>query len=712
MNGNLVYTDVILQKTFGTFALIDEGCQCYAAINRDLVLGLGLPYVSRENRKVKGASSMMEGSSIEGVVALRMEIIGFSQIVYAYVVPKLAFPIILGNPWKAHNKIRTAPEKGRYYHGLAKQWVTEGRNHLEREDNGDFTTVATARSEDIAIALKSKESPTLDQLQSSLPPEIQDMTPLFSKREAEKLAPHRLGIDHRIEVRNQADGTPTPLPWGPLYSMSKDELLVLRKSLDDLVQKGYIRPSNSEAAAPVLFVRKPGGGLRFCCDYRALNAITKPDRYPLPLIPETLRNLTGASWLTKVDVVSAFHQIRVAKGHEHKTAFRTRFGSFEWLVCPFGLSGAPATFQRYINSLLRTELDDFASAYMDDVIIYTNGSRGDHFQKVRQVLRKLWDGGLFLDPGKSEFARKTIKYLGFIVHADGKGVSSDPIKVEAIRNWEAPKSQKEVRRFLGFTNYYRMFILDYSELARPLTALTGKSVPFSWGKAEQNAFESLKKRFCEAPVLAHWDPTLPTFLETDCSGFALGGALLQEKNGIRQPVGFFSQKLNKAEINYDIHDKEMLAVVSCLKFWAPELKTCGPFTIWTDHKNLEYFMTKRQLTERQIRWYETISLFQFTLTYRPGSEAVVPDALSRREQDTLGEEDRESRWRRMLDPGRVPNWPESTDKGSVSIAVTSSAELVELQVDREPVPISSSGTRGPFQDPELTLSGDRQSKQT
>jgi len=196
MNGNLVYTDVILQKTFGTFALIDEGCQCYAAINRDLVLGLGLPYVSRENRKVKGASSMMEGSSIEGVVALRMEIIGFSQIVYAYVVPKLAFPIILGNPWKAHNKIRTAPEKGRYYHGLAKQWVTEGRNHLEREDNGDFTTVATARSEDIAIALKSKESPTLDQLQSSLPPEIQDMTPLFSKREAEKLAPYRLGIDY------------------------------------------------------------------------------------------------------------------------------------------------------------------------------------------------------------------------------------------------------------------------------------------------------------------------------------------------------------------------------------------------------------------------------------------------------------------------------------------------------------------------------------
>jgi len=171
--------------------------------------------------------------------------------------------------------------------------------------------------------------------------------------------------------------------------MSKGELLVLRKTLDDLEEKKYIRASTSEAAAPVLFARKPGGGLRFCYDYRALNAITKHDRYPLPLIPETLRNLTEAKWLTKVDVVSAFHQIRMAKGEEHKTAFRTRFGSYEWLVCPFGLSGAPATFQRFINTLLRAYLDDFVSAYMDDMIIYSNGSREDHFRKVRTVLRKL-----------------------------------------------------------------------------------------------------------------------------------------------------------------------------------------------------------------------------------------------------------------------------------------------------------------------------------
>jgi hypothetical protein len=147
----------------------------------------------------------------------------------------------------------------------------------------------------------------MEELKKMLPPEVHDMLPLFNRRDAERLAPHREGIDHRIDLREQPNGAPPVLPWGPLYNMSKDELLVLRKTLDDLLAKGYIRSSHSEAAAPVLFARKPGGGLRFCCDYRALNAITKADRYPLPLISETLRNLTGAAWLTKVDVVSAFH---------------------------------------------------------------------------------------------------------------------------------------------------------------------------------------------------------------------------------------------------------------------------------------------------------------------------------------------------------------------------------------------------------------------
>ena len=307
MNGNLIYTDVVLQNNTGTSALIDEGCQCYAAINGELARRLGLSLIGHDTRDVKGASSCMKSSNIEGVVAFRMGIDGFHQTVYAYVVPGLAFPLILGNPWKAHNKIRSAPEKRRYYHGRAERWVSEGRNHQRCQDDGNFTTVTASTPADIEKALKTKEHPTMEALKKKLPPEIGDMIPLFAIREAEKLAPHREGVDHSIEIRKQLDGTQCTLPWGPLYSMSKEELLVLRKSLDELLKKGYIRPFTSEAAAPVLFVRKPGGGLRFCCDYRALNAITKPDRYPLPLLPETLRMLTGARWLTKVDVVSAFH---------------------------------------------------------------------------------------------------------------------------------------------------------------------------------------------------------------------------------------------------------------------------------------------------------------------------------------------------------------------------------------------------------------------
>lgn len=291
-----------------------------------------------------------------------------------------------------------------------------------------------------------------------------------------------------------------------------------------------------------------------------------------------------------------------------------------------------------------------------------------------------------------------------MLYADGKGVGPDAEKVEAVRNWKAPKTQKEVRRFLGFANYYRMFIPRYSQIAAPLTALTGKNTTFSWGQLEEDAFKDLRDKFCRAPVLSGWDPTLPTFLETDCSGFALGGALIQERDGVRRPVGFFAQKLNKAEIYYDIHDKEMLAIIRCLKFWTPELKACGPFTIWTDHKNLEYFMVKRQLSERQIRWYETLTKFQFSLVYRPGNEAVLPDALSRREQDTLGSDDKLSRVRRFLAPESTPKWPGPGHEGKATAitttAATTSTTFLATQLDYPPDQ-QQSDPRGPFQDSKL-----------
>ncbi|KAF4306755.1 hypothetical protein GTA08_BOTSDO05367 [Botryosphaeria dothidea] len=374
--------------------------------------------------------------------------------------------------------------------------------------------------------------------------------------------------------------------------MSRDELLVLRKTLNELLDKGFIRVSNSPAAAPVLFVKKLGGGLRFCCDYRALNRITRKDRYPLPLIQETLNRISKARWFTKLDVTAAFHRIRIAEGSEWLTAFRTRFGLFEWLVTPFGLANAPSTFQRYINWTLKDFLDDFVSAYVDDILIFTDGSRRAHREKVNKVLEKLDAAGLQLDLKKCEFEVQSTKYLGYIIEA-GKGIRMDPEKTKAIQEWNAPTTAKGVLGFLGFANFYRRFIKGFSNLVAPLVSLTRKNVPFQWNQETELAFGKLKKAFITAPVLMQFDPERETILATDSSGYCIGGVLQQYDNdGFLRPVAFFSKKNLPAECNYPIYDKELLAVVKCLRQWDAELRGLHQFKILTDHKNLETLKNK------------------------------------------------------------------------------------------------------------------------
>lgn len=250
--------------------------------------------------------------------------------------------------------------------------------------------------------------------------------------------------------------------------------------MTELLDKGWIRPSSSAAASPVLFARKPNGGLRFCVDYRGLNAITVPDRYPLPLFKETLRQLSKAKWFTKLDVKSAFHRVRIREGDEWMTAFRCRHGLFEWLVTPFGLANAPATFQRYINEQLRDHLDIDTTAYMDDVLIYTDGNEEGHWKVVQSVLGKLEKAGLFLDINKCNFLCQEVKYLGYIVRA-GESLTVDPLKVKTIVEWQAPTSVKGVRSFLGFANFYRCFVKDFSDIAAPLTELTKKKIGLEMG---------------------------------------------------------------------------------------------------------------------------------------------------------------------------------------------------------------------------------------
>jgi hypothetical protein len=309
--------------------------------------------------------------------------------------------------------------------------------------------------------------------------------------------------------------------------MNRDELLVFRKILTDLLDKEFIQVSNSAAAAPVLLAHKPGEGVRFCVNYRALNKITIKNRYSFPLISETLRNIAKAKWYTKLDIIAAFYQMRIAKEEKWKIAFRTRFGLYEWNVMPFGLSNASSAFQRYINWVLRNILDDFVTAYADDILIYSSGNFEDHRQKVQNILQKLINAGLQANIQKSEFEIYEIKYLGYIINSE-KGIFIDPEKIRAIKNWAVSTNVKAVQSFIGFANFYRMFIPTYSDIIRPLVNLTKKNKKFYWNEKCNEAFEKLKELMITGLILAHFHPEKETILEADSSEYAIKGLLLQK----------------------------------------------------------------------------------------------------------------------------------------------------------------------------------------
>jgi hypothetical protein len=491
-------------------------------------------------------------------------------------------------------------------------------------------TIYQVSLERVDTALKILDAdpePTVD-----LPAELRDYSDVFRPKEAEKLPPHR-PYDHDIKLK---DGQ-TP-PWGPLYPMSRAQLTVLKEWLKENLRKGFIRPSSSPASSPVLFVSKPDGSLRLCMDYRGLNGVSEKDRYPLPLTKETLNSLKGMKYFSKIDIVAAFNNIRIKKGLEYLTAFRTKLGLFESLVMPFGLTGAPATWQRFMNDILRPYIDLFCQVYLDDILIYSR-TRREHEQHIRAVLQALRENQLYAKPSKCEFFKTEVVYLGFIVGADG--VKMDPAKIKTIVEWQPPKNVTDVKSFTGFAGFYRRWIKDFSRILAPITSLERKDVPFVWTPECQQAFETIKDSFVSEPVLKHFDWDKPAVLETDASDYVCAGVLSQlDDDGVLHPIAFYSKKMTPAECNYEIYDKELLAVVRCLEEWSPELEMSQhEVRVLSDHRNLEYFMTTKKLNRRQARWSEFLSRFNFKIVYRPGKQGVKPDSLTRRSEDLPEEGD-------------------------------------------------------------------------
>jgi hypothetical protein len=489
--------------------------------------------------------------------------------------------------------------------------------------------------DDIAKFHEKLQSPakTRKEVLEQLPTWLHDLAQHFNPDPSTSpLPPLRPGQDHSIDL---IPGSPQPA--ARMYGLNRDEGLAVKAYVEDAKLRGEIRESKSEYASPVLVVKKPGGGLRVCVDYRTLNAVTRKNRNAPPMIKETLARLSKVGFYSIVDVIAAFNRLRMKEGDEHKTAFLTRYGLFEYLVMPFGLCNAPGTFQAYINEVLRDYLDEFCSAYLDDVLIYSE-TLEEHQEHVRKVITKLGDAGLFMDIDKCHFAVKKVKYLGLILTTEG--IEMDRSKVQTILDWQLPTTLKELQAFLGFANFYRRFIVAYSFIARPLTDLTRgtdvkKNFPIEPGSPAHVAFEKLKKAFTIAPVLAHFDPELETWVETDSSDTVTAAVLSQiQPDGVLKPVAFISQKMTPAECNYAIYDKELMAIVKAFEEWRPELAgTADPIKVISDHVTLQTFMTNKTLNRRQARWAEFLSEFNFKITYRPGRLGSKPDALTRRPGD-------------------------------------------------------------------------------
>ncbi|KAJ1579765.1 hypothetical protein NDA12_006498 [Ustilago hordei] len=454
------------------------------------------------------------------------------------------------------------------------------------------------------------------------------------------------GVEMEVEVDKVVTAADIPKPYQHLRDVF-DEVEA------DKLPHHTEHDLHLELIEGVLFVPKKDGGLRLCVDYRGLNEITVKNRAPLPLIEEQLFLLRKARIYTKLDLRAAYNLIRIAKGDEWKTAFGTQLGLYEYLVMPFGLANAPAHFQSFINDIFRDIIGIYVVVYLDDFLIFSD-TEEVHVKHVTEVLTRLRNNRLFAKLSKCEFHTKTVEFLGYIIKPTG--IEMDPEKVRTVKEWPMPESIHDIQRFLGFANFYRRFIAHFARIAKPLTALVKpieRFKKFELPEEAQQAFHKLIQAFTSAGVLQHFDYHLPTRLETDASDFAIAGVLKQEHEGRWHPVAFYSRKMSSAEKNYEIHDKELLAVVACLTQWRHMLAGLpNQLVILTDHEALKYFKSQRRIT---------------------GDKGGEPDALTRRTDMQPASEEQDHNVRQLLPP-RV--FKETADHDSLLVAPMISMESI------------------------------------
>ncbi|KAJ9525206.1 hypothetical protein QJQ45_020746, partial [Haematococcus lacustris] len=559
-------------------------------------------------------------------------------------IPNPSFDIVLGKPWLAAKNpcVDWINNVVRLEHAGSTHTLTPPPPTPLQADQLNLLSAPrfrrAARHDEVFMALLTQQpnpssSPSTSTPAPDPPPLhpkaaalVQQYPSVFPKELPAVQDMPRRSVDHTIHLTG-----PAPSPR-PIYRMSQPELDQLKKQLDDLLAKGFIRPSTSPFAAPVLFVRKKDGSLRLCVDFRALNQQTLKNRYPLPRIDDLLDQLSGAQVFSKIDLRSGYHQIRVAEDDIPKTAFRTRYGHYEFTVLPFGLCNAPATFQQLMNDVFKPHLDDFVLVYLDDILVFSK-SAADHERHLHLTLSLLRQHQLCANLAKCAFWLDTVDFLGHIVSA--AGIQPDPTKVKAVLDWPAPQDKHQLRSFLGTANYYRRLLHHHAHRVLPLTDLLRDEQPWRWGEAEQRAFADIKAAMASSPVVRPPDFSLPFTVKTDASLFAIGAVLTQQdSSGAEYVVAYESRKLNPAQVNYPAHERELLAVLHALTTWRHYLLG-RPFIVETDNSATTHVLTQSNLTGRQMRWTQRLAEFDITFVHKAGKHHTVPDALSRRPDHQL-----------------------------------------------------------------------------
>lgn len=492
------------------------------------------------------------------------------------------------------------------------------RRHWCFRDNPEckFPDVSSIETADVEFSLKENEADALDEAGKKM---LQDVIAPFSEVFEDFGPPTTLGV-HRIQTGNAEPIASYAYPIPAKRRLKVQEMLV------DMQENGIIEPCESAWAAPLIIVQKPSGDLRPCVDYRKLNAVTKTDRYPMPTIEQLLFRTDKRNFVSLLDLKSGFWQIPVAEEDRDKTAFVCEFGLFRYLRMPFGLKGAPATFQRAMDAFARSIPTVRVHAYLDDLIVISP-TFNQHLKDLQTVFEQMRKMNLRVNRDKCQFVCQQFKYLGHIVTTEG--IQTDPSKVSAIAELPAPRNVKQVQSFVSSCSWYRRFIPNFAKIAKPLTDLTKKKLQWTWGQDQQNAFDELKRLITSAPCLAPADDSLPFFLYTDASNYAIGAMLCQKTDdkGCRA-IEYASRLLLPAERNYSTTEREALAIVWAMERFRGYIE-CNHVTVMTDHQALKWLMNIKSPQGRLARWALKIQGYDAEIAYISGSENDVADMLSR-----------------------------------------------------------------------------------